>query len=143
MNDCLFKPISLTALEQHLAQVDPLPTRNVFTLQSLDAMTGGDPQLSRRLLEELLSSSRNDRVELMAMLARQAAPGDLIDQAHKIKGAARIVQARALAEQCERLEQASEDTDQEQVDTWGKAIEKAMLDLEQVLQQQLDSLPPH
>eukprot|EP01132_Coremiostelium_polycephalum_P016724 gene16724-20085_t len=141
MNDCLFKPISLTALEQHLAQVDPLPTRNVFTLQSLDAMTGGDPQLSRRLLEELLSSSRNDRVELMAMLARQAAPGDLIDQAHKIKGAARIIQADTLSGQCEALEQACGERETPHVIEAGiKAIEKSMLELERMLQMQLDVL---
>jgi two-component system sensor histidine kinase EvgS len=141
MNDCLFKPISLTALEEHLAQVDPLPTRNVFTLQSLDAMTGGDPQLSRRLLEELLSSSRNDRVELMAMLVRQAAYQDLIEQAHKIKGAARIIQADNLAGQCETLEQACGQGENRHVIEAGiKAMEKSMLELERMLQMQLDVL---
>jgi len=141
MNDCLFKPISLTALEQQLAQVCPLPMRSVFTLQSLDAMTGGDPQLSQRLLEELLSSSRHDRAELMALLAQQAAPQDLIEQAHKIKGAARIIQADILAGQCEALEQAcGQGENQHVIEVGIKAMEKSMLELERMLQMQLDVL---
>ncbi|MFK3823920.1 transporter substrate-binding domain-containing protein [Pseudomonas yamanorum] len=141
MNDCLFKPISLTALEQQLAQVCPLPMRSVFTLQSLDAMTGGDPQLSQRLLEELLSSSRHDRAELMVLLAQQAAPQDLIEQAHKIKGAARIIQADILAGQCEALEQAcGQGENQHVIEVGIKAMEKSMLELERMLQMQLDVL---
>lgn len=139
MSDCLFKPISLTTLERHLAEITPLAPARIFDLDSLNALTGGDPLLSRRLLEELLSSSRRDREELMALLA-QGAHQDLIDQAHKIKGAARIVQARTLAEQCEMLEQAGEDADRAQLAIWVKAIENAMFDLEQVLQEQLDTL---
>ncbi len=141
MNDCLFKPISLTTLERHLAEITPLSPGRIFDLDSLNTLTGGDPLLSQRLLEELLSSSRRDREELMAMLG-QGTPQDLIDQAHKIKGAARIVQARTLAKQCEVLEQAGEAADPVQVEIWIKAIEQAMLDLEHVLQEQLDNMAP-
>ncbi|NNA89671.1 transporter substrate-binding domain-containing protein [Pseudomonas gessardii] len=141
MNDCLFKPISLTTLERHLGEITPLSPARVFDLDSLNALTGGDPLLSQRLLEELLSSSRRDREELMTLLA-QGAHQDLIDQAHKIKGAARIVQACTLAERCEVLEQVGEDADPGQLDIWVKAIEQAMFDLEQVLQEQLDNLAP-
>ena len=141
MNDCLFKPISLTTLERHLAEITPLSPGRIFDLDSLNTLTGGDPLLSQRLLEELLSSSRRDREELMAMLG-QGTPQDLIDQAHKIKGAARIVQARTLAKQCEVLEQAGEAADPVQVEIWIKAIEQAMLDLEHVLQEQLENMAP-
>ena len=141
MNDCLFKPISLTTLEHQLAEITPHSPTRIFDLDGLNALTGGDPLLSQRLLEELLSSSRRDREELMA-LPLQGARQDLIDQAHKIKGAARIAQAGVLAEQCEVLEQAGEDADLAQFETWVKAIEKAMFDLEQVLQEQLDTLAP-
>jgi len=138
MNDCLFKPISLTALEQRLAQICPRSTTEVFSLNSLDAMTGGDPKLSRRLLEELLSSSRHDRLELMALLARPASPQELTEQAHKIKGAARIIQANTLAGQCEILEQTCTDGSNRQVIEMGvKAMEKSMLELERTLQMQL------
>ncbi|QJI28266.1 transporter substrate-binding domain-containing protein [Pseudomonas sp. ADAK18] len=141
MNDCLFKPISLTALERELAKIGPPPTGKLFDPGSLDALTGGDPQLSRRLLEELLSSSRHDRQELMALLARQGSPQELIELAHKIKGAARIVQADALAAQCEALEQVcAHGTNPTTIEAGVKATEKSMLELERMLQTQLTSL---
>jgi two-component system sensor histidine kinase EvgS len=141
MDDCLFKPISLTALERQLAQIRPRPFDIHLDLGSLDALTGGDPQLSRRLLEELLSSSCHDRQELMALLAREASAQDIIEQAHKIKGAARIVQASVLAGQCEALEQACARAEERAViETGIKALEKCMLELERVLQTQLNQL---
>ena len=141
MNDCLFKPISLTALEQHLAQIKPQSSGQRLDLDCLDALTGGDPQLSRRLLEELLSSSRQDREDLVALMARQATPQAIIEQAHKIKGAARIVQASSLAAQCEALEQAcARDEERPTIDAGVKALEKLMLELEKTLQVQLHKL---
>lgn len=141
MNDCLFKPISLTALERQLAQIEPQRPAMQLDLTSLDALTGGDPQLSRRLLEELLSSSTHDRQELVAMLVRQASPQDIIEQAHKIKGAARIVQAVGLAGQCEALEQAcARGDDHRVIETGIKALEKCMLEMERMLHMQLNSL---
>ncbi|MEO8490670.1 transporter substrate-binding domain-containing protein [Pseudomonas sp.] len=141
MNDCLFKPISLTALERQLAQIGPQSCGAQLDISSLDALTGGDLQLSRRLLEELLSSSCHDRQELVALLARQAPPQDIIDQAHKIKGAARIVQATALADQCEALEQlCARGEDQPAIETGIKTLEKCMLELERMLQMRLNGL---
>ncbi|MFO2464047.1 transporter substrate-binding domain-containing protein [Pseudomonas sp. 15FMM2] len=142
MNDCLFKPISLTMLERHLADITPKPPCELFEFGNLNALTGGDPLLSQRLLGELLKSSRHDREELMSIL-EQGSRQDLIDQAHKIKGAARIVQARSLAEQCEILEQAGEGVEQPQIDAWVKSIEKTMLELERTLKMQLDHPPSH
>ncbi|MBF6027050.1 transporter substrate-binding domain-containing protein [Pseudomonas sp. P115] len=141
MNDCLFKPISLTVLERRLAQIGPQPSGTPLDLSSLDALTGGDPQLSRRLLEELLSSSRHDRQVIVALLARQASLQEIIEQAHKIKGAARIVQATLLAAQCEALEQACTREDELPLVEIGiKTLEKLMLELERKLQTQLDGL---
>jgi two-component system sensor histidine kinase EvgS len=77
----------------------------------------------------------------MALLARQASANDLIDQAHKIKGAARIIQANTLSGQCEALELACGERDNPHVIEAGiKAIEKSMLELERMLQMQLDVL---
>ncbi|MGB3125741.1 MAG: transporter substrate-binding domain-containing protein [Pseudomonas sp.] len=141
MNDCLFKPISLTALERQLAQIEPQSSGVQLDLSSLDALTGGDPQLSRRLLEELLSSSCHDRQELVTLSARQASAQAIIDQAHKIKGAARIVQAVALAGQCEALEQAcARGDDQAAIETAIKTLERCMLELERMLQMRLNAL---
>ncbi|WP_308581348.1 transporter substrate-binding domain-containing protein [uncultured Pseudomonas sp.] len=141
MNDCLFKPISLTALERQLARISPRPASLILDLGNFEALTGGDPQMSRRLLEELLSSSRRDRQELLALMDAQASRQDVIEQAHKIKGAARIVQACALASQCEALEQAcARGDDRPQIDAGVKALEKLMLELERMLQVQLHRL---
>jgi two-component system sensor histidine kinase EvgS len=85
MNDCLFKPISLTALERQLARISPRPASLILDLGNFEALTGGDPQMSRRLLEELLSSSRRDRQELLALMDAQASRQDVIEQAHKIR----------------------------------------------------------
>ena len=141
MNDCLFKPISLTALEQQLARIAPQPARPGLDLRNFEALTGGDPQMGRRLLEELLSSSRHDREELVTLMARQASPQDIIEQAHKIKGAARIVQATVLAAQCEALEQAcGRDEDRPLIESGAKSLEKLMLEMEAMLQLQLQLL---
>ena len=141
MNDCLFKPISLTALERQLARISPRPASRILDLGNFEALTGGDPQMSRRLLEELLSSSRRDRQELLALMDAQASRQDIIEQAHKIKGAARIVQACALASQCEALEQAcARGDDRPLIEAGAKSLEKLMLELERMLQVQLHGL---
>ncbi|HCT04293.1 MAG TPA: hybrid sensor histidine kinase/response regulator, partial [Pseudomonas sp.] len=137
----LFKPISLTALERQLAHIVLQPDNQRLDLGCLEALTDGDPQLSRRLLEELLSSSRHDRQELVTLRASGAPPQDIIEQAHKIKGAARIVQAYSLAAQCEALEQAcARDEDRSLIDAGVKSLEKLMQDLERMLHQQLQEL---
>ena len=97
--------------------------------------------MSQRLLAQLLSSSRQDREDLVALMARQAAPQAIIEQAHKIKGAARIVQASALAAQCEALELAcARNEERPTIDMGVKALEKLMLELERTLQVQLHKL---
>ncbi|KRP60123.1 transporter substrate-binding domain-containing protein [Pseudomonas trivialis] len=141
MDDCLFKPISLTVLERQLAQVERQSFGAPLELASLDHLTGGDAQLSRRLLEELLSSSRDDRQELMILMSRPARLQEFIEQAHKIKGAARIVQADTLAAQCEAVEQAcAREDDWPVIEAAIKSLEKGMLELERTLHIQLNSL---
>lgn len=61
-----------------------------------------------------------------------------LDVAHKIKGAARIVQASRLVDSCEALEKACHEVvHHDQVTECSKAMEHAMLELEQALQQQI------
>ncbi|PRA27233.1 transporter substrate-binding domain-containing protein [Pseudomonas poae] len=144
MNDCLFKPISLTALERQLAQISPLPAKVSLDLGNFEALTGGDPQMSRRLLEELLNSCRHDRQELLALMTAEAPLQEITEQAHKIKGAARIVQATSLAAQCESVEQACARGDgQAAIEAAVKSLEKLMLELERMLQAQLQDLDGH
>jgi HPt (histidine-containing phosphotransfer) domain-containing protein len=70
---------------------------------TLDALTGGSAAVARELLDDFLASTVHDLAELDG--AREA--GDLpalTRQAHKIKGAARMVGAVELAETAGQLE---------------------------------------
>ena len=93
--------------------------------------------MDQRLLTELFTSNRLDRQALQA-LSRSNEPRLFLDIAHKIKGAARIVQASRLIDSCEALEQAChEGALPHEVIKCSKAVEHAMLELEQALQQQI------
>jgi len=150
MDDCLFKPIGLDNLRMRLAVVpkispaDSLPAKEpnraeVFDLTSLQAMTGGNPGLTRRLLEELHSSNRLDIDQVRPLWAA----GDwkqLADLAHRMKGAARLVHAEALQDLCGKLEGGCKDgLDSVEVGNRALAVEKAMAALQDDLLQQLSA----
>ena len=108
-----------------------------FSLEGLHLLTGGNPTLNQRLLTELLNSNRLDRKALLA-LSESKDRQSFLDIAHKIKGAARIVQASRLIDSCEALEQACNNRfHPEKVADCCKSMERAMLELEQALQQQI------
>lgn len=137
MDDCLFKPLSLSALSQWVGGIAPVVRDPAFSLEGLHLLTGGNPTLDQRLLSELLNSNRLDRQELLALSPFQN-PQSFIDVAHKIKGAARIVQAGRLIDSCEALENACHKVfHPDEVVKRTKAMERAMLELEQALQQQI------
>jgi two-component system sensor histidine kinase EvgS len=108
MDDCLFKPISLTALNERLAKVRPLPTppveppMDVFDPHTIQVLTGGRADMTDRLLDQLLDSLHQDRAELDAA----SDPLQLKDIGHKIRGAANIIDATYVIEGCEALESA-------------------------------------
>ncbi|KAA0974535.1 transporter substrate-binding domain-containing protein [Pseudomonas sp. ANT_H12B] len=137
MNDCLFKPLTLTALSQWVEGLKPTTRDPAFSLAGLHLLTGGNPVLDQRLLTELLNSNRLDREELLA-LTHSKDPQSFLDVAHKIKGAARIVQATRLIDSCEALEKACHDIfHHDEVTDCSRAMENAMLELEQALQHQI------
>ena len=101
-------------------------------------LTGGNPALDLRLLTELLNSNRLDRQELLALSGihdRQA----FLDIAHKIKGAARIVQAIPVDRQLRsaRSHLPCSGFAPENVSECCDAVERALLELEQALLQQI------
>ncbi|PVZ60750.1 hybrid sensor histidine kinase/response regulator [Pseudomonas sp. B1(2018)] len=137
MDDCLFKPLSLGALSQWMENIEPTHAAPAFSLHGLKLLTGGDPILNRRLLNELVNSNRQDLQTLLSL----SSFGDtqaLQDIAHKIKGAARIVQASPLIDRCEALEAAChEDFDREKVAGCCQSMERTMLELEDALLRQI------
>ncbi|CAI8930965.1 Virulence sensor protein BvgS [Pseudomonas sp. IT-P253] len=137
MDDCLFKPLTLTALGQWVEGIQPTVRDPAFSLAGLQVLTGGNRALDQRLLAELLKSNRLDREELMALSPSEGLQS-FLDVAHKIKGAARIVQASRLIDSCEALEKACQEAvHHDEVTERSKAMEHAMLELEQALQQQI------
>nr|WP_230165203.1 transporter substrate-binding domain-containing protein [Pseudomonas mediterranea] len=137
MDDCLFKPISLSALSQWMKAIKPISCSNVFNVQNLHALTGGNPLYTQRLLEELLNSNRSDRQALLD-IARSGNQQALTEAAHKIKGAARIVQSPLLIQRCEALEQACHETQaRDRITECTSALEHAMAELERVLETEI------
>jgi two-component system sensor histidine kinase EvgS len=112
MDDCLFKPISLKALNERLEKILPRAGRaletstcEVFDMGSVSLLTGNRPEMVQRLLEQLLQSCEQDRQELSGLSAL-ASRADMRQMAHKIKGAARIIRAVQVIDRCEALEDA-------------------------------------
>ena len=93
--------------------------------------------MTRRLLEQMLVSSEEDRLEMAALVPACNEP-ELHRLAHRIKGAARIIRATRVIETCEALEGVSlANTTQDVMKDRQHAIVDAMLDLEQALREAL------
>jgi len=147
MDDCLFKPISLTALNDRLSKVSPLahpaPAQDpeAFAPDSITALTGGREGMSRRLIEQLIVSNVDDRQELAALMPegnRQL----LRDIGHKIRGAARIISARHVIQMCEALEHACDEGASDQVIVARvTAVDSALQKLEHALRVHLEKQP--
>jgi len=137
MDDCLFKPLTLTALSQWVEGLAPTDRSPAFSMEGLRLLTGGNPVLNQRLLAELLNSNRHDRQGLQALHGCTDLQA-FIDIAHKIKGAARIVQASRLIDSCETLETACRGPLQaDLLAECCSAVDRALLELDQALLQQI------
>ncbi|MQT91190.1 response regulator [Pseudomonas helleri] len=133
MNDCLFKPISLTLLSQRLTALEPLTcAKDVFNIENLYALSGQDDKRIKLLLEELLRTNQQD-LNTLSKLNVEDGQEPFGAIAHRIKGAARIVGAVQLINQCERLEHASQATLQD----CSLGVQHAMRTLEQTLLREL------
>ncbi|MBD9500205.1 transporter substrate-binding domain-containing protein [Pseudomonas sp. PDM17] len=151
MDDCLFKPIGLDNLRMRLDAVPKLSAAHDdqaslekqvdgFDLKSLREMTGGNPGLIRRLLEELHSSNRID-IDQVRPLWEAGDWKQLADLAHRMKGAARLVNADTLQDLCSKLEGGCKDgLDSRELGNRARAVEQAMATLQDDLLLQLRKL---
>ena len=142
MDDCLFKPISLTALNDRLSNVAPLPPlpppaetgeTEVFDALSVETLTGGRQEMTDRLIGQLIESAREDRAELAALVPA-AHRQQLLDVGHKVRGAARIISATDVISCCQALEKACEaDGNEDEIGARQHALDLAMQALERAL----------
>jgi len=151
MDDCLFKPIGLDNLRMRLETVPKITTpveseaegegqSAGFDLKALREMTGGNPGLIRRLLEELYSSNRID-IDQVRPLWEAGDWKQLADLAHRMKGAARLVNADVLQDLCCKLEGGCKDgLGSKELRARALAVEQAMAVLQDSLLQQLQEL---
>lgn len=106
MDDCLFKPIGLQTLRQHVAGATPKHSPvSYFNLDELRHLTQDDEQLTRRLLEQLAKSAGEDLAALQA-LDEDSNDAALRALAHRIKGGAKMLKVRRIVSVCEAIEQA-------------------------------------
>lgn len=105
MNDCLFKPISINELQQSIQKY--AKGKAAFNIDALFALAGPDSAFARQMLSTLCQSNSAD-IEQLKLLLQQSNWNALKRLAHKIKGAAVLVQAEQLIDSCETLEKASE-----------------------------------
>ncbi|MCO7580379.1 MULTISPECIES: transporter substrate-binding domain-containing protein [Pseudomonas chlororaphis group] len=122
MNDCLIKPLALDALDARLlalqpgaefitfedSQSEPPPIATEATqlidLGHLETLVSSEPTKLQQILDALINSNREDSLALKEYLL-QGDTSQLIELAHRIKGAARVVKAEQLVECCQQLEE--------------------------------------
>ncbi|QEN47617.1 transporter substrate-binding domain-containing protein [Pseudomonas protegens] len=145
MNGCLFKPIALPDLDLRLRSLDALPRvqsqppRERYDIQQLDYLTNGDPKVIQRVLRGLHQSNQQDLMHIREQLASETHQG-VADLAHRIRGAAQIIKAQVLIQECEYLERAClQGAAGTQIKAALARLEQAMLGLDRDL---LDALPP-
>ena len=108
----------------------PAP-RGAFDAATLDGLTGGDAELAASLVEDFLHTSRSDLRALRAALDDRDTD-DVRRQAHRIKGAARIVGAREIARVSEGIETAAGDGRGDVWDALEQLVDRLERDLDRV-----------
>lgn len=115
MNDMLCKPYSLESLRQMLLRWLPattiterVPARQAINLDMIGRWQDlfGDEGIAKSMAREYLASNRKDCHAMMSALSSDDSQ-ELVEIAHRIKGAARMVGELSLAEQAAQLESAA------------------------------------
>ncbi|MNF40508.1 Virulence sensor protein BvgS precursor [compost metagenome] len=130
MTQCLFKPIGIEALTQHIGAVAAQVERRAKAART----SGGElqklrvlaPEAYPALLDELINTNRTDSARLKQLMLDEDFE-NMISLAHKIKGGAQMADARELIDACTQLESLAFKGDalscSEQVETLLSAIE--------------------
>jgi signal transduction histidine kinase/CheY-like chemotaxis protein len=116
MNDMLFKPYPIDMLHKLLSHwlsdivpaAEPAPVSGAQIAKQAERWLSlfGDEGTARAMAADYLESNHQDGKQMMAALACQDTRS-LVETAHRIKGAARMVGLQALATQATELESAA------------------------------------
>ncbi|MCU7965029.1 transporter substrate-binding domain-containing protein [Shewanella sp. SW32] len=132
MDECLFKPIGLTELDQTLnkfaerVQKESSKKYCDFDVNSLLKLTNNNTELAAKLLRELISCNTSDLESILNSIKIEdfSLTKNL---AHKIKGAAKIIDANTLISVCEQIEISASSEAMTQLST---QLEHCILSLE-------------
>ena len=112
MNDCLFKPVSLSTLSSMLVALGekagvsaalPRQQQSKGIAAALQELTGGDTAMTRNLIAEAHKSFMRDLAELLALLP-SFTPRAMSNLVHRINGGVRLLQVTHLMDTCDRVE---------------------------------------
>ncbi|MFS0828002.1 transporter substrate-binding domain-containing protein [Pseudomonas phoenicis] len=152
MDDCLFKPLSMASLRQALEAVPEKVegaepgadgSEPVADLSSLLRLADGREGALKGLLDDLLESNDRD-VTRFCELAKVGDQRGLAEQAHRIKGGARMVKAQRLVRLCERVERACgrPGVTSAELSDWVECLREAVWAVQTALEQALgEDLP--
>ena len=135
-NILLAKPVALPTLHTALlrfslgSSMQRLP---VYAGSSLAALFDGDAVLMRKFVAKLLASNEQDLGEAQSLFSRRQL-GELAHVLHKIKGAARLIDAQQVGRDCEQLEKACKAGNVEQIDILLQDLACRLQELAQRLQ---------
>lgn len=147
MNECLFKPVSLSVLRGSLYNLSkyqsdefvprvPEPyvaplKKTVLDFEMLDSLTGGDLRLTRMLLDRLYSSNELD-IQVFDELLTACRWHDLGQLVHRIKGAARMVGAQLVRDASASYEEGlSQSLTDEEAKQLAERVRAAMQELQE------------
>jgi signal transduction histidine kinase/CheY-like chemotaxis protein/HPt (histidine-containing phosphotransfer) domain-containing protein len=157
MDDYLVKPVSIPVLVDRLmkwlphlkaarsavaapalaAALPQLGRPPPIDLDVLTAIAGSDEEAKRELLRDYLDATRRDLATLHAALTSADAPA-LAREAHKIKGAARLVGTVELADAAEALEAVARARDLGRMHELGPDLDTAFEKLRLFVQREFD-----
>lgn len=138
MNGMLFKPYSLESLRQMLTRWLPAAPAVATSLSEPDTVSTlgerwqglfGDLETAKSMASEYIASNRKDCKDMEEAIAAGDSE-ELVEVAHRIKGAARMVGEVLLAAQAAKLESAARLKQLNELEHLGQGVSELMNDVE-------------
>ncbi|HEX4917483.1 MAG TPA: transporter substrate-binding domain-containing protein [Limnobacter sp.] len=112
MDDCLVKPLGLSALRTTLKHAVITQGKTPFNFNALHRLAGGNPNDVNALLSTLLETNEVDLKALQASVVNTPS-SEQADLVHRIKGAAKMIGAQRVLWCCETYENSKSNTNRQ------------------------------